>query len=293
MKIVQSFWSKPSTQENESFNEKTFGGWREKKYEYISWTLSCLTLKKFYPNIEIVTDYKGAKLLIDQLQLPYKKVSTELDTLNNYPKQLWAVGKLHTYGIQKEPFIHVDNDIYIWEKFSNDIESARLISQHVDDDERDYEFALNHLKEHNINLPPLLLDDLRAYQRFNSSNAGIIGGNDLDFFKEYVKESFDFIDTYSGRIPKTVKGSLFAMIYEQYLFSAMARKKNIKIRHFFEGDEKKSMDLVNFMNKYKKKKYVHLYSFSKNFPEYCRELEHQLLLEYPEYHARIISLLKK
>ena len=52
------------------------------------------------------------------------------------------------------------------------------------------------------------------------------------------------------------------------------------------------MDLVNFMNKYGDKKYIHIFSKTKYCLEYCRELEHQLLLEYPEYHQRILHVLK-
>lgn len=291
MKIVHSYWSKPSIINKESYSEKAFGGWRHKKYEYMSWALSCLTFKKWYPNIELVTDLAGKELLIDQLQLPYKSVKVELDVLNKYPEQLWAVGKLFAYGLQDKPFIHVDNDIFIWEKFSPNIENAPLVAQHMDEIEDHYHTAIAHLKENKIEIPSLLEEDLKKFKRFNASNAGIIGGNDIAFFQEYVKEAFHFIDSQFDKLHKGLNGSSYAILYEQYLYSAMARKKNIDIRHLFEGEEKKSMDLVNFMNKYGEKKYVHLYSSSKFFPEYCRELEHQLLVAYPEYHKRIISLI--
>lgn len=291
MKIVHSYWSKPSIVEGKIMSEKTYGGWREKKYEYMSWALSCLTFKKIYPNIELVTDVAGKKLLIDQLQLPYKSVKVELDCLNKYPRKLWAIGKLFAYSIQNKPFIHVDNDIFIWEKFSPEIENAPLIAQHVDDEEDHYHTAIKNLKKYNIQILPILIKDFEKLKRFNASNAGIIGGTNNTFFKEFAKEAFCFIDSQLGQIDKNLSGSSYAIIYEQYLYSALARKRNIKISHLFEGEEKKTMDLVNFMNKYAEKKYVHLYSSSKFFPEYCRELEHQLLLEYPEYHQKIISLI--
>ncbi len=291
MKIVQSYWSKPSIVEGKENGEKTHGGWREKKYEYMSWALSCLTFNKLYPTIELVTDVAGKKLLIDQLQLPYKSVKVVLDCLNKYPKKLWAIGKLYAYGIQNEPFIHVDNDIFIWEKFGPEIENAPLVAQHVDDKEDHYHTAIKNLKKQHIEIPETLTNDLKMFKRFDASNAGIIGGNDIVFFKEFVKEAFHFIDANLAQVDKNLNGSSYAILYEQYLFSALARKHTIKIQHLFEGEDKKSMDLVNFMNKYARKKYVHMYSISKFYPEYCRELEHQLLLEYPEYHQRIISLI--
>ncbi len=80
----------------------------------MSWTLSCLNLRKFYENVELVTDEVGYRYLIEKLKLPYSSVRVELDCINTYPSSLWAIGKLYTYGIQNEPFIHVDGDVYIW-----------------------------------------------------------------------------------------------------------------------------------------------------------------------------------
>lgn len=61
MKIVQSFWSKPIQMALSLNNARSFGRWRSKKYFYMSWALSCLTFKKHYPTIELVTDEYGIK----------------------------------------------------------------------------------------------------------------------------------------------------------------------------------------------------------------------------------------
>lgn len=290
MKIVHSYWSKPTNMTGTRFNEKFSGGWRHKKYEYMSWALSCLTHKKYYENIELVTDLAGKTILVDKLKLPYNSIRIELEKLKNIPSQLWALGKLFAYNLQEEPFLHVDGDVYIWEKYSDAIENAELVAQHVDYKEDDYKFAISHLKEHNISIPIVLLKDFVMLGRFKASNAGIIGGKNIGFFKTYVKEALRFINSNDGQSEQAIIGSSYAIIYEQYLYSAMARKENLKIDHLFEDKELNLMDLLNFMNKYNKNKFVHLFSTSKLFSEYCRELEHQLLLDYPEYHHRIISL---
>lgn len=109
MKIIQSLWSKPSL---------ITGGWSEKTFYYMSWALSCLKLKEFYNSVELFTDKKGKEFLIDRLQLPYDKVNIVLDDLNEFNSRLWALGKIYTYSIQHEPFIHVDGDVYIYGKSS-------------------------------------------------------------------------------------------------------------------------------------------------------------------------------
>src|SRR5689334_19052327 len=116
MKIVQSFWSKP-LYENKGI--KPNGGWLDKRYYYMSRALSCLQLRKFYDEVELVTDRRGRKILLDVLGLPYTSVKEELDVLDRYPSHLLCAGKIFTCGLQQEHFIHVDEDVYIYKKHGN------------------------------------------------------------------------------------------------------------------------------------------------------------------------------
>ena len=74
----------------------------------MSWALSCLQLKHFYDEIELVTDSEGADLLINKLHLPYTSCLTILDKLKNENPAIWALGKIAAYEVQREPFIHVE-----------------------------------------------------------------------------------------------------------------------------------------------------------------------------------------
>ncbi|KAA2218526.1 DUF6734 family protein [Maribacter flavus] len=289
MKILHSFWSKPAL--NKYINlDKFDGGWRHPKYHLMSWALSCLSFKKHYGKIELVTDIEGKSILIEKLKLPYSNVRVELDSLNHYPPQLWAIGKLYSYGIQEEPFIHVDGDAFIWGKIGANVENSELIAHHADDAEYHYFNAMEHIKERNFRLPQFLMDDFKRYKKFNTSSAGIIGGNNFKFFKEYSKKAFDFIDANLHLINGDLNGTWFALIYEQYFFSVMAREKHLKINHVFTTDEITKLNFVSFLNKYGPIKYVHLLAHMKSSIEYCRRMELQLILEYPEYHKRIIEL---
>ena len=63
-KIVQSYWSK-------AYKNSPNSGWAFRETHYMSWALSCLQLKQFYDEIELITDSEGADLLINKLHLPY------------------------------------------------------------------------------------------------------------------------------------------------------------------------------------------------------------------------------
>ncbi len=293
MKMVHSFWSKPSLEKK---TEKIIGGWRHTKYLYMSWTLSCLTIKKVYGNISLVTDINGYKLLIEKLKLPYTDVKVELDCLNRYPANLWAIGKLYSYSIQEEPFIHVDGDVYIWERFGKRIEKAGLLAQELDIDLGHYSFALSEIRKNKFYLPDIMEKDLKKSKRIESCNAGIIGGNDIEFIKKYCVEAFKLIDSNGDNNNLNYTGSSYALLYEQYLFSCLARKEAKKITFYLGDDlsirdENSIEDVSDFMNKYNKKnRYVHLLSAKKNLMNYCYELENQLQLEYPNYYELICSL---
>ena len=101
MKIIQSYWSKPYRRVNNGF----YGGWYSKIFHYMSCAISCLKLSEFYP-VELVTDKKGKRLLIDKLGLPYTSASDDLEYID-YPEDLWAAGKIVAYSKQNEPFIIV------------------------------------------------------------------------------------------------------------------------------------------------------------------------------------------
>lgn len=289
MKIVHSFWSKPALASNHRVG-RSHGGWRHNKYQLMSWALSCLSFKKQYDKVELVTDAAGQKLLIDQLNLPYTHVRLDLEQLKNYPKELWAIGKLYAYALQEDPFLHVDGDVYIWERFNKTLEEAQLIGQHVDMDEGHYNFGIQQLVQYNITIPYEMKRDFAVHKKFMATNAGILGGTHLDFFKEYVDRAFWFIDQNLAKVDSDMIGSSYALIYEQYLFSVMARQQGLIVEHYIDDESEELVGLSNFEKRYGSKKYVHLLAKTKFTFESCRELELNLLLDFPEYHERIIKI---
>ena len=136
-RIVQSYWSK-------AYQNTPNSGWAFRESHYMSWALSCLQLKQFYDEIELVTDSEGADLLINKLHLPYTSCLTILDKLKNENPAIWALGKIAAYEVQQEPFIHVDGDIYIWKPFPKRIEEAGIVAQNI---EKNYSMGINLLDE--------------------------------------------------------------------------------------------------------------------------------------------------
>ena len=61
--------------------------------------------------------------------MPYTDVIVSLDCLNHYNPNLWALAKIKAYQMCKEPFIHVDGDVFIWTRIDECLKNHDLIVQ--------------------------------------------------------------------------------------------------------------------------------------------------------------------
>ena len=111
MKFLQSLWTGPSG--SSDVNPVSLkAGWQSCEFHWMSWALSCLNAKNNLGEVHLITDLKGKEILIDQLQLPYATVSTDLEKrLDQYPVDLFALAKIYSYSIQEQPFLHLDSDV--------------------------------------------------------------------------------------------------------------------------------------------------------------------------------------
>lgn len=193
MKIIQSYWSKPSEETKNKIGRNS-GGWLDKHFHYMSWALSCLKFKEFYSDVELYTDAKGKDFLIDKLKLPYTKVENCLDCLNDYNPLIWAVGKIHTYSLQTAPFIHADNDVFIWKKFGEAFETQLLIAQSFSYSYPRLKPLLDSIFKELKFIPSAIRNDYKNENVTDSLCVGIVGGNDIAFIQAFSKKCLEFID---------------------------------------------------------------------------------------------------
>ncbi len=294
MRIIQSFWTKPfldrkGTGEGNRWN----GGWPHRKLNYFSWALSCLLLRSQYKDVELVTDERGKDILIGQLQLPYSKTTTVLNMLANRNGALWALGKIYAYGLQKEPFLHVDNDVFIERPFSRRIVTAGLAAQnvqlrtpHYSDTFRKVTALFQHI--------PGYLAALSGQSIVPCCNAGILGGNDIPFFQAYLKEVHAFLDNNAAAIDgslHTMNAGYFNVIYEQVLFYALAQSLNKKITYLFPKAEDIPAEVGFFQAAGKNSHFVHCFGNYKKFPAVYLFMEDMLKQRFPKYYDRIENLI--
>ncbi|WP_439424085.1 DUF6734 family protein [Segatella copri] len=168
-------------------------GWLLPIFNYLSWIISCNQLRRYYDDVTLVTDSQGYDVLINKLHLPYTDVIESLDCLNHYNPNLWALAKIKAYQSIKEPFIHVDGDVFIWTKIDESLRDHELIVRN-EETTTDYYGKMWRDIRHAISYMP---EEMKRYDLHidnKAYNMGIFGGTDIDFIQRYTYKAFDFVD---------------------------------------------------------------------------------------------------
>lgn len=294
MQIVQTYWSLPTKNNDKHENNgRRTGGWLSERTHAMSWALSCLKCKQFYPNIDLYTDKSGREWLIDMLQLPYTDVYEDLDSLNHYDSHLWALPKVYTYSKQKNSFLHIDGDAYIWEPFKDEVVNSELFVQNFEVNYSYYKAPLMQMEEHFDYIPDIFKDVLSDIKEKSiiSINAGIIGGSDTDFFTTYSSLVFDLINKNKNKLAELDTGNL-NIVFEQLYFYLLAKFQNKNIEVLLNNVDVKSVDLIKFSVTPLINKYVHTIGYAKQNPVSCNQVELRLKYEFPKMYTHINSLYK-
>jgi len=290
MKIVQSFWSKPfyePTSEKVSLIEGykedlSTEQWKDRKFFCMAWAFSCLQLRKFYDEVELITDEKGKELLIDKLKLPYTSIRVELDTMNKYESFFWVVGKLHAYQHQDQPFLHVDGDLFIWEKFGDWVKQSSLIALHIEN----YIFyrEMYDAVIEGFSYVPALFNN-GDNDKLYGANMGIVGGRENSFFNEYATEAFKFIESNVDILRSKPLGLDFNPFLEQFIFSRMAENR-YEVDYYIDREQPSLYSLAGVPSV---NKLVHARSDYRDHSMLPHQLYHAMLKEYPSYYYRIMK----
>lgn len=276
----------------DSFKDKF--GWVAPEYHLMSWALSCLQLQKIYGSVELYANTKAAKLLIDILELPYSKVHLTHDKLNLINENLWALPKLYTYSLQETPFLHLDGDVFVFNKFSNSLLKSDLIAQNLEQATDYYISTQKELVEHFTYLPHSVKAAFDSPMPIQAVNAGILGGNNIGFIKFYANEAFNYINRNSKGLSK-INVDRFNVFFEQHLFYALSIEKGIPVSFFFSDtiNDNQYKYLGEFNEVPCLKNYLHLLGHYKKDEYTCLQMASKLRDLYPEYYYKIVSLCKK
>lgn len=289
MKFIQTLYIK---NHNSAF--KNSFGWAAPAYHLMSWALSCLQLKKLYGNVAMYCNSEAVSLLKNQLGLPYDNYYTSHDDLNIPHEKLWALPKVFTYSLQKETFLHLDGDVFLFGRLPEELLNSSLISQNVEEATDYYLKTQNELISNFNYFPNCVKNDFESNMPIEAVNAGILGGSNISFIKEYCEEAFKYINKNISCL-SSVNVDLFNVFFEQHLFYSLAKEKRLPVEVLIKETIKDNQYLYlgNFHEVPCKRNYLHLLGQYKRDEQTCRLMAAKLRELYPEYYFRILSLFKK
>lgn len=293
MIAVWSFWSKP-------FFVSRKGIWVHEKHHLLSWVLSVETARKHFQKTVLYTDDLGARMLIDGLDLEFDEVSTALNALAGHDPRWWALGKIFTYKLQQEPFIHIDSDVYLWKPLPLTSQTL-LFAQNPEPFVIGASYYKPEQFEAAVKRQPSgwLPQEWRWYRSCRhgqrAESCGVFGGNQTDFIHHYATLGVRLIEHPGNQNAwKTLSNQAERnILVEQYLLSACIEYHQnnpdsphyaINIHYLFA-----TMDDAFNPEKAKQSGYTHLIADTKKNKTIARNLERRVEKDYPAAYARCLK----
>jgi hypothetical protein len=295
MKAIQSIWTKPIFENQDSIESRFSGGWLSHLAFFASTAYSALQIKQHYKRLELVTDSLGKKIFADLLEIPYDEVQVALDFLSPYDVSLWSLGKIKACAMQQEPFIHFDTDLFIWEKIPvPERQTNWTVVQNLECACEMYPDLVREICVKFGYVPPIVRQ-LQATAEINVYNTGIIGSSDPAFMQKFAEAAFQFVDANHSQLAKEGNG-LYNIIFEQLFLTYLAKEYGQPVHCYSPLTTMQEMDqqfksYQHFVEAPRSARYIHLYGHDcKMQPQFCAAILKRLQLEYPAAYERIVAL---
>ncbi len=264
----------------ESFGNK--GGFIKFSDLLYTTALSVICASKRFPEVQVISSSWGVDIL-SQLNLPVTSFSNKLDEMKNISRFFWAYGKLIAYAEQTEPFVHIDNDVFLWERLPERLLNAPLCFQSLEPFDLPGYHYYRKLKPC-FKAAPVKPEAIAKHPVNDFAyNCGICGGNDLSIFQEWKECSHQYItapeneEVFFKQFPHMlIHQNLF---HEQYFLASLVRKHKMrdKVEILHEDAMKINDDLPQT-----KPRYTHLWGTTKRDTGMMAKVRMTLLYQKPE-----------
>jgi hypothetical protein len=188
----------------------------------------------------------------------------------------------------------VDGDVYLWEPFDETLLSQNLIAQNLEVSSLNhYEEVMVEIENKLPNIPSAITEIRNQDRQIMAFNAGILGGNDLDFINRFADMAFKFVNENLTAFSNS-EVSNFNIIFEQYLFYCLSKKEGKEVSLLI--NEILSSQHYHFLGDFSaipfSRRYLHLSGNFKHDLKTCNDLADRLQRDFPEHYYWIISMFK-
>lgn len=265
MKAVYTLW--------EDSRKKINGGFGNQKDLATFLYLSVMYSKKQFDTVELVTN-KAGKEIVESFKIPFDDVKVVLDGFDhNLDPDLWAYAKLYSYSIQDEPFIHIDNDVILWDKVPEETLKQDLFFQNKEH-LSDHLGYVNLLRLSASHMPKKLLQ----YNPVYAYNCGVVGANNLDIIRDWFHEVTEYLfGARNNEFWQHIKDKHSQNhLFEQYFISALIERNKMqnKVGTLLKDDF--------YASAVRDFKMTHLWGLAKRSTPAMERIRTRLYTEFPE-----------
>jgi hypothetical protein len=293
LRAIWSFWSAP-------FDEHHHQVWLSPRHHLLAWVLSTETARRHYSPLVLFTDDAGARMLVRDVGLAFDEVHTDLNVLSSCDRGWWALGKLYAYRAQTEPFIHLDNDVFLWKALPDHLASAPVVAQNPEffvPGESYYqpEVFEEALRPHEGWLPQEWLWYRSSGLQQRGECCGVFGGTHTDFIRHYAAQAIRLIEDPVNQAPLRELADKIGhnVLFEQYLLGACVEYhrtrhesayRGISIDYLFASpDEAYDDEAASRLG------YTHLIADAKRNSDLATRLEARVRRDYPDLYERVLD----
>jgi hypothetical protein len=190
--------------------------------------LACNVVKQHYNEVYFYTDKIGYEWITPYLdQLPFTSIEVVMDEINWLSNDYWSLCKIYVYSLQKKPFIHIDNDVFIWEKFPKEVTDKDFIFQEIEYFNYGYTFYLEAIDFYKDYIPK----KIKLFDgAFNCGVFGCLTNKGLKLVEKYYEIAYNFIKS-TNEVPSTTDGlkrKLTSVFIEQLFIYSLIMDSNLK-----------------------------------------------------------------
>ena len=161
--------------------------------------LSAVTIREHFDDFVLITDSAGRRMA-EQCRLPYTSIVEVGDSFGSDPS-FWIHSKLHAYKNAGGPFVHFDNDLFLWEPLPKAYLEADVFAFHSET------FLWGRYEQYRTALESSGLSLPKLHEKFPSSrmpvNMAVFGGNDHESIAHYAGYVLEYLDDHEGFLDAT------------------------------------------------------------------------------------------
>jgi hypothetical protein len=264
MNIIQSFFL---SENKVPYEEFTKGKKKSPLLNFYSFFASFLLLKKTHGDVTLICNQSA----YDQMfkYIPYNNIIIKDELVKEEYSKFWSLNKLSSYLEINTPFIHVDGDVLLFNKYllkPFNLDKYDIICQNYEDvNTSSHYHQYNKLFKNDKKIKAIIGDN---FEYGRPVNCGVVGIKNEELKNEYLNKAtslFKYVKENYSNID-----SSFPIYLEQYLLGILINDYNLKIKEILETE------LINKVGIFKlgdKIGYTHLWGNSKyNYISYLKNI---------------------